>query len=202
MQDSLPRLRAKLAFRLLERWESLIVRPVRRLWWTSMGMRIGRGSSFSSLHVTWPHQVAIGQHCRLEHDIYFHFDGIYSPGPSISIGDHSFIGSGCEFNISSGIIIGDHCLIASGCRFIDHNHGTDPGTLMRLQKGSAAAIAIASDVWIGANAVILPGVTIGQGAIIAAGAVVTRPVPSNAIVAGVPATVRKFRSGPSADHPE
>jgi acetyltransferase-like isoleucine patch superfamily enzyme len=188
------KLRAKLTFRLRERFESLLVQPIRRLWWTSMGMQIGRGTSFSSLHVTWPHQVALGENCRLEHDIYFHFDGIYSHGRSINVGSHCFIGSGCEFNISRMIAIGNNCLIASGCRFIDHNHGTDVGTLMRLQKESASAIEIESDVWIGANAIILAGVTIGTGAIITAGAVVTKPVPSNAIMVGVPATIRKFRS--------
>lgn len=194
MSEAISKLRAKLIFRLRDRCESLLVRPFRRLHWTAMGMRIGRGTSFTSLHVTWPHQVNIGENCRLEHDIYFHFDGIYSPGPSIRIDNDCFIGSACEFNISRQIVIGNDCLIASGCRFVDHNHGTEVGTLMRVQKGNAAPIEIGDDVWIGADAIILAGVTIGAGAIIAAGAVVTRSVPPNAIMAGVPATMRKFRS--------
>lgn len=185
----------KLCFRLRERLSTLAVRPLRLAWWRLQGMRIGKGTSFTTLHVTWPHQVRIGRQCRIEHDVYFHFDGIYSTGPKILIGDGCFIGSGCEFNISERIEIGDHCQIASGARFVDHNHGTRLGELIGRQQCISAAITLGPDVWIGANAVILAGVAIGAGAVVAAGAVVTRPVEANAIVGGVPAKVIRFRGG-------
>jgi acetyltransferase-like isoleucine patch superfamily enzyme len=103
---------------------TLMLRPIRVAYWSLQGMRIGNKTSFSTLHVAWPHQVSIGKECRIEHDVYFHFDGIYRPGPSILIGGGCFIGAGGEFNITERIEIGNHCQIASGSRFIDHNHGT------------------------------------------------------------------------------
>ena len=78
-------------------------------------------------------------------------------------------------------------MIASGVRFIDHNHGIGAGSLIREQRGAEAAIEIGRDCWIGVNAVILKGVKINDGAIIGAGSVVTKSVPSLEIWAGVPA---------------
>jgi acetyltransferase-like isoleucine patch superfamily enzyme len=150
-------------------------------------MRIGKGAVFGSLWITWPHQVRLGSRCRLEQNVYLKFDGLWQEGPSIIIGDDCFIGSNCEFNIRMRIMIGNECLIASGVRFIDGDHGAALGTPMRRQSGTVAEIGIEDDVWIGANAVILKGVTIGKGAIVGAGAVVTRSVPPLAIVVGIPA---------------
>jgi acetyltransferase-like isoleucine patch superfamily enzyme len=183
----------KSCFRLRERWNALLRQPLRALFWRAQGMKIGHGTSFSSLHVTWPHQVALGRDCRMEHDIYFHFDGICKPGPSILIGDHAFVGSGVEFNIVERIEVGRHAMIASGCRFIDHNHGIASGMPMGSQPAISAPIRIGNDVWIGANAVILMGAEIGDGAIVGAGAVVTHSVLPGAIVGGVPAKLLRFR---------
>jgi len=159
----------------------------RKLWFRAMGARIGKKTYLSKIKMTWPHQVQIGNNCILEPDIYFKFDGICCPGPSIIIGDDIFIGRGCEFNIKNHIKIGDNSLIASGTKFIDHDHGTLPKALIQMQPGIEKPIEIGSDCWIGVNAVILKGVTIGDGAVIGAGAVVAKSVPPNEIWAGVPA---------------
>ncbi|MFD1871213.1 acyltransferase [Hymenobacter bucti] len=139
------------------------------------------------LTVTWPHQVAIGKNCILEKGIFFKYDGTWQQGPSIRIQDDSFIGTGCEFNIRMSIDIGKGALIASGCRFVDHDHGIAAGRPMRFQDGPEQAIVIGEDVWIGANVVVLKGVSIGNGAIVAAGAIVTKSILPNEIWAGVPA---------------
>lgn len=128
--------------------------------------------------------------------MHFKFDGLWREGPSIIIGDDCFIGPNCEFNIRKRITVGNDCLIASGVRFIDGDHGTAVGTPMRLQPATEGEIRIQDDVWIGVNAVILKGVTIGQGAIIGAGAVVTRSVPSLTIVGGIPAREIRRREKP------
>lgn len=156
-------------------------------------MIVGARTIVSRIQVTWPHQVKIGRDCLLEADVYFKFDGIHKPGPSISIGDCTFIGRGCEFNIAGRIDIGNHCLIASGSKFIDHDHGTDTKSLMRVQACPTSSIKIGDDVWIGANAIVLRGVSIGTGAIIAAGAVVRSDVKAYDIVGGVPAKVIRSR---------
>lgn len=176
---------AKINFRL--RNSVFCLRPLTTLMWRCLGIEVGRRTQLSSIFCTWPHRVSIGADCNLEHDIYFKHDGIYGDGKSILVGDRVFIGACCEFNIRVKIQIGSDCLIASGCRFIDHDHGIGLDKLMREQAGPEAPIRIGANVWIGVNAVILKGVTIGDGAIVAAGAVVTKSIPQNEIWAGVPA---------------
>ena len=183
----------KSTFRLRERCQTLIAGSLRHLYWTAQGMKVGNDTVLPRIVVTWPHQVSIGKQCRIEHGVYFHYDGICRSGPSIVIGDDCFIGAGCEFNIDSRLTIGNHCLVASGSRFIDHDHGTDTAVLMAKQKCISGPIVVGENVWIGANCVVLAGVKIGDGAIVAAGAVVTRSVASHAIVGGVPARLIKYR---------
>lgn len=163
------------------------VKAIRKLWFSLLGMKAGSGTLLPAMFVTWPHQVQLGDNCKLEHFICFKYDGIWSPGPSIQIGDRNFIGNNCEFNIKKSIKIGNDNLIASGCRFIDHDHGIEPGKLIRDQICTEASITIGNNVWIGANAIILKGVTIKDGAVVAAGAVVTKSILSNEIWAGIPA---------------
>jgi acetyltransferase-like isoleucine patch superfamily enzyme len=151
------------------------------------GASIGSKNIVPRIKTTWPHQIQIGSQCQLEQDIFFKFDGIWCPGPSIIIGDGVFIGTGVEFNIKNRITVGDNSLIASGARFIDHDHGTLSKALMRKQQCVEKPIQIGSDCWIGVNAVILKGVNIGNGAVIGAGAVVTKSVPPYEIWGGVPA---------------
>ncbi len=159
----------------------------RKKWLRVLGMTIGSGSVVPAMSVTWPHQVSIGEHCVLEDFISFKFDGVRKPGPSIRIGNNCFIGSACEFNIRSGISIGPDTLIASGCRFIDHDHGIEPGQLIRNQHGPERAITIAANTWLGCNVIVLKGVEIGEGAVVAAGAVVTKSILPGEIWGGVPA---------------
>ncbi len=107
-------------------------------------------------------------------------------GKNIHIGKNVFLNMGCKFQDQGGIYIGDGALIGHNVVLATLNHAMSPsrrGTMV------PAPIRIGKNVWIGSNAAILPGVTIGDGAIVAAGAVVTRDVPENAIVGGVPAKV-------------
>jgi acetyltransferase-like isoleucine patch superfamily enzyme len=156
--------------------------------WKLIGMKIGRNTYIGkNVEVTWPHQVNLGSNCRLEHNIYFHYDGIYSKGPSICIGDNVFIGNNTEFNITDKITIGNDCLIAAGCRFVDHNHSAAKGYIIRGQKAPKQEIILEEDVWIGCNVVVLMGVKISKGAIVAAGAIVNNNIPAYEIWGGVPA---------------
>lgn len=176
----------KILYRLNE-WNKSLRRWLRRSYYTMRGASIHKTVAFGKLHFTWPNQVFIDEHCMIEHNVYFKYDGAYAGGKAIKVGKRAFIGTGTEFNIKHGITIGNDCLIASGCRFVDHDHGTDKQQVMREQPCVGEEMIIHDDVWIGANAVILKGVVIGKGAIVAAGAVLTKHVPAYEIWGGVPA---------------
>jgi acetyltransferase-like isoleucine patch superfamily enzyme len=174
-------------FVLRTRYIAKIKSFFRKIPLTIQGMKIGKRVYILNMYVTWPHQVFIGDDCKLEPGINFKYDGIWKTGPSINIGHKVFIGYSCEFNIRKGIIIGDNSLIASGCKFIDHDHGIALNELMNKQAGIEKEIIIENDVWIGCNCIILKGVVIAQGSIVAAGAVVTKSIPPYEIWGGVPA---------------
>ena len=107
-------------------------------------------------------------------------------GKNITLGQHVFINSGCRFQDQGGITIGDGALIGHNVVLATLNHGLKPEERHDLFP---APIHIGKNVWLGASVTVLGGVTIGDNAVIAAGAVVTRNVPANTVAAGVPARV-------------
>ena len=108
----------------------------------------------------------------------------------VVIGDNTRIGIHCT--VIGPVTIGSHVNLAQGITVTALNHNfSDPSLRIDEQGVSTKAVVIGDDVWIGANAVILPGVTIGSHVVVAAGAVVTKDVPANTLVGGVPAKVIK-----------
>lgn len=105
-------------------------------------------------------------------------------GKFITIGKNVFINHACSFLDLGGITIEDSVLIGPRVNLITENHPSDPAERRSLMT---KPIVIKRNAWLGANATILPGVTIGENAIVAAGAVVSKDVPANTIVGGVPA---------------
>ena len=115
----------------------------------------------------------------------------------LTIGDNTYLQAGCTLNpFVASIHIGKNCMIAARCAFLPYQHGhSDPVRPMREQPlTSRGDIVIEDDVWLGAQVCVMDGVTIGQGAIIGAGAVVTKDVPPYSIAAGVPARVIRARN--------
>ena len=151
------------------------------------GASISHSSSISRLYYFWPHKIKIGKNCNIEQNCFFKHDGIYSKGKSIVIGNHVFIGNSVEFNIKEKIEIGSNTLIGAGSRFIDHDHGIHLGVLIKNQTCPTLPIKIEEDVWLGCNVVVLKGVTVGKGAVVAAGAIVNKNIDPYEIWAGVPA---------------
>ena len=108
----------------------------------------------------------------------------------VMIGDHTRVG--LHNTIIGPVIIGSHVNLAQGITVTALNHNFEnPDKRIDEQGVSTKPVTIGNDIWIGANAVILPGVTIGEHSVVAAGAVVTKDVPPHSLVAGVPAKIIK-----------
>lgn len=119
----------------------------------------------------------------------FMFPPFYTDfGKNISLGKNVFLNTGCTFQDCGGITIGDKTLIGQNVVLSTLNHGFEPENRNTTYP---SPIVIGQNVWVGANATVVPGVTIGDNAIIAAGAVVTKDVPANVVVGGVPAKIIK-----------
>jgi acetyltransferase-like isoleucine patch superfamily enzyme len=112
----------------------------------------------------------------------------------IRLGDRVEVNNQTIINGTGGVDIGADTLIGPGVKIISYQHQYAAGRPIREQETISRPIRIGCDVWIGANAVILAGVSVGDGAVIAAAAVVTRDVPAGAVVAGIPARAIKMRT--------
>lgn len=120
---------------------------------------------------------------------FFMFPPFYTDfGKNIRVGKNVFFNTGCTFQDCGGITICDDVQIGQNVVLCTLNHGIEPD---KRQTIYPAPICIGKNVWIGANATVLPGVTVGDNAIIAAGSVVHRDVQPNSVVAGVPAELKK-----------
>ena len=107
-------------------------------------------------------------------------------GKNITVGKHVFINACCHFQDHGGVTIGDGCQIGHNVVFATLNHGIPAEDRVHTYP---KPIVLGKNVWVGSNSTILQGVTVGDNAIIAAGAVVTKDVPAGTIVGGVPAKV-------------
>jgi len=105
-------------------------------------------------------------------------------GKNITIGKNVFFNTGCSFQDRGGIRIGDGSMLGMNVTIASLNHGLD---LKTRNTTFSSPVVIGKNVWIGSSATILPGVTIEDNSVVAAGAVVTKDVPENTVVAGVPA---------------
>ena len=105
-------------------------------------------------------------------------------GKNIHVGENVFINSGCKMQDQGGIYIGDDVLIGHNACLLTLNHDSNPQNRADMHP---EPIVIEDKAWLGSNVTVLPGVRIGEGAIVAAGAVVTKNVRPNTIVGGIPA---------------
>jgi maltose O-acetyltransferase len=134
---------------------------------------LGKGNTFySGLRVTSPHKVSIGSNCNFDHGVFI------TGGGGVQIGD--WVGFGPDVKVWS----------------VNHRFD-DPDTPWLLQGWKSKPVVIDDDVWLGANVFVMPGVTIGKGAIVSACALIDRSIPPYAIVAGNPCRVVGWRRRPT-----
>jgi len=124
-------------------------------------------------------------------------------GPAgIRIGDHARITGQVVLDGRGGLTIGPYTQVGFQSLILSYTHNYEALDRPIVAQGMAGRpVTIGSDVWIGARAILLPGITIGDGAIIGAGAVVTHDVPNRAIVAGNPARLIRYRNGSEGETP-
>ena len=148
----------------------------------------GHGSKiYRSVRMDTPpyRRFALGRNSVVES-----FSCINNAVGDVIIGDHTRVG--LHNTIIGPVTIGSHVNLAQGITVTALNHNfSETGKRIDAQGVSTTPVVISDDVWIGANAVILPGVTIGRHSVVAAGAIVTKDVPDGCVVGGVPAKIIK-----------
>jgi acetyltransferase-like isoleucine patch superfamily enzyme len=149
-------------------------------------VRIGR-----ACEVTIPRQLTLGRRSTIEASVVVKLVGDRA---RLVTADRVFVGRGTLFDLCCELKIGEGTLIAPGCFIVDHNHGTRADAPIWSQPCIAGPVRIGSDVWLGAKVIVLPGVSIGDGAVVAAGSVVTHDVAPLTVVAGIPARFMNHRT--------
>lgn len=165
---------------------------LRAAWWRMRGAKLGNKSRIGqNCLIVRPWCLNTAEHVQFEHGVYLK---MVDDNARVVLGREVFVGYGTEMDISNSLTLGSHVLIAPGCFLTDHHHRRGAHERISTQGCESAPVDIGDDVWIGANAVVLPGVRIGRGAIVGAGAVVTHDVEAMTIVTGVPARVTGKRN--------
>jgi acetyltransferase-like isoleucine patch superfamily enzyme len=174
-----------------------------RFWWLALR---AEARISSSAVIRGSGNIALGRRCRVGRQTELNaatggiafgeqtslgpFVVVETRGGQIRIGARSTVGPFCVLYGHGGLDIGNDCLIASHVVFVPENHVFARTDIpIREQGGTRKGIRIGDDVWLATGAVVLDGVSIGRGAVIGAGAVVTRDIPDYAIAVGVPARV-------------
>lgn len=182
---------------------------LRSKFYRSLCADVGRGVQWgSNITLRHPFKMHIGNHAAIDNDCMLCARGsdpgkfrigddttisrgsfIQSKAGGIDIGAHSSIGVKCYIGAVNDIKIGDHALIAGQCYIGGGRYPLTNNGIPMKEQGSYTdgPIVIGNDVWIGAGVKILDNITIGEGAVVGAGAVVTKDVEPYAIVAGIPA---------------
>jgi acetyltransferase-like isoleucine patch superfamily enzyme len=149
---------------------------------------IGHIPFFAIRHAWYRHVVGvrIGRDCAVLMDCFWYFYRPFGRNPQpMTMGDHTIINRRCTLDGRGGLRLGSNVSLSPEVMLITSNHLKDDPDFGVEDK----PIVIEDYAWVGSRAMVLPGVTIGTGAVVAAGAVVTKDVPAYAVVGGVPAKV-------------
>ena len=180
---------------LTPKYAWLVVRLLARKAWLRGRLKLD-GLAFIGPHVV----LQVGPGARIELGRWSwlgHGTKIRCHEGVVSIGAKTVLGQECTISAYRHVAIGRECVIADRVMFIDFDHGmAEVERPIRLQGIYMRDVNVGNNVWIGYGACILRGVTVGDNAVIGANSVVTRDVPPNAVVGGVPARVIRMREKP------
>lgn len=148
-------------------------------------------------------ELIVGDNVLMDGKVGIAFASRFSERPTLEIGDGTVIGHDCSFTVARRVTIGRHCLFAPRVWIADSNgHSTDP-TARRAglppRPEEVRPVTIGDNVWLGTGAMIFPGVTVGEGSVVAAASVVRRDVAPYTVVAGNPAVKVKDLAPPAAE---
>jgi acetyltransferase-like isoleucine patch superfamily enzyme len=177
---------ARLLWRYL--WRRLLT-PAGRRWRSSGPLFFGKGLE---LHIERAGDVRFGRFVWIG-------DGtkIRCHEGAVEIGEKTVMGQECTISAYQHVRIGEQCVIADRAMFIDFDHGVvEVERPIRLQGIYKRDVEVGNNVWVGYGACILRGVSVGDNSVIGTNAVVTKDVPANAIVGGVPARIIRMREAP------
>lgn len=176
---------------LMSRW--------RNLYYRMLGVRLGGYVWMREIEIPRNYSdIEIATGVALDRGVVLLCTGEPTGLIRIRIGAGTYINRNTMLDATHQLEIGDNCAIGPNCYLTDHDHGTDAGVAPLAQSLNFAPTRLGNEVWLGANVVVLKGVTIGNGAVIGAGSVVTKDVLPNSIVVGVPAKFIRFREAQGA----
>jgi acetyltransferase-like isoleucine patch superfamily enzyme len=180
----------------------LVCEPLLKSYCKEYGERVRTGVFVH--FITGRGDIVLGNDVLLDGKINIHFAARFVDNPTLRIGDGTGLGHECKLTIGKAVTIGKDCRIAAGVVIFDSSgHPGDPEARRRGDppaEEEVRPVIIEDNVWIGARAIIFPGVTVGQGSVVSAGAVVLADIPPYTIVAGNPARrVASLRDASGAD---
>ncbi len=168
---------------------------LRSFYFKALGTSVGAKCLFGQgVRIDRPWKVSMGSRCVLEPDVWF---DIVDDHAEVRLGDHVFMGRGVHLMLSDGLTVGNNSLIGDGVIISDHKHNVEAGQLIETQGCNSAKISIGSDVLICVRAMILQGVTIGDGAIVGPGSIVTQNVAPKSIIGSPPGRILGTRTVPA-----
>lgn len=160
--------------------------PRLRLRGKASNLVIGDGVTFTGdvdLRNREDGRIVIGDRCRIDHGVRL----VAARGATLSLGEETEVGLYSVFNCGADVTIGRGCMVSGFVYIQSSNHGMRKGEFIKRQPHVFEPVRIGDDVLLASHATVLAGVTIGDGAVVAAKAVVTKDVPAGHIVAGIPA---------------
>lgn len=163
---------------------------LRNLYFRMLGVRLGGYVWMRRIRIPRNYtDIELGANVSLDEGVVLLCAGEPTDTPRIRIGAGTYINRYTILDSIQSLEIGAECAIGPGSYLTDHDHGHTPGVAPLSQPLVAAPTRLGDRVWLGAHVVVLKGVTIGDGAVIGAGSVVTKDIPPHAVAVGTPARV-------------